>query len=82
MSDPCVRIIATRRASPSLASHAPNVTKIIVKKASVNKCVPINIAKMGISVKIIISRANNDIKRCFRCTTSVIIEIVVITANK
>lgn len=66
MSVPCLRIMQTRRAKPRLASHAPKVRRIIHKKVSISLIDPIKKAIERAKVRIIPSRANSVISRCFR----------------
>ena len=72
-SVPYLRIIHTRRARPSLASHAPKVSRMIQRNVSNSFEVPMRRAIDKARIKIIPSRARSLIRRCFRCIAIVII---------
>lgn len=75
MSDPWERDIRTIRLRPNLASHAPNVNKIILWN-TIGICDEVDVNGIKItSINIILSKANNVIRRWWRCDTIVSVVI-------
>lgn len=68
---PCVRISATRIASPRLASHAPNVIKTKTKNVS-REIIDDPHIKMN-NLSIMASSLKSILKRCLYWSISVII---------
>lgn len=77
MSFPKARDIATRHASPRLASQAPKVRMIKEKYTSEQEYKII----ISIRVKITPSKANKAINRWRRCITRVVNEANVVTGR-
>ena len=73
ISDPCIRDMRTIRLSPSLASHAPNVSRIIVSVAEGLPTILIVYGTNRTTVSITPSNDSRDISRCDWCATSDVI---------
>lgn len=79
---PKERVIETNKERPNEASQAPNVNKIINKKVLFWGAVPMVKVKKGTNIRIIPSKHNKDISKCFRWIISLVIVIIIAETKK